>query len=93
MYRNKVTEKEFVDEMLIKGLQENNFTKDGLTCLFRYLEENDEISLFDVGEINKEFTEYKGLKDYNTKNNTNYCSVTDIPCFIEMPGMDGFFQN
>ena len=92
MYKNKVTEQEFVTEMLVKGNPNNNFTEEGLACLFHWMEEANEAMLFDVGEINKVYTEYKGLKDFNDRHDTTYCSVSRIPCVIEIADMDGFFQ-
>ena len=93
MYKNKVTEQEFVTEMLVKGNPNNNFTEEGLACLFRHLEEANEATLFDADYINREFFQYKGLKDFNDRYDTTYCSVSRIPCVIEVASMDGFFQN
>lgn len=92
MYKNRVTEQEFVTEMLVKGNPNNNFTEEGLACLFRYLEEANEATLFDADYINREFFQYKGLKDFNTRNDTTYFSANRIPHIIEMAGLDGFFQ-
>ena len=88
MYRDEVTEEEFVQEML--RAYPNEYSEHGLKCLYGYLVDEDENTVFEVESIHREFSEYKGLGDYNERNNATAESISDIWGALEFANLDGF---
>ena len=88
-----MNESDFVNAMQDKWKDE--YTPQGLKCLYRYLSENypNDTDVFCLEWCHAEYTEYRGLLDFNTKNHTRYRAIEFVPCFIQFPDLDGFFQN
>ena len=91
LYRAQVTEGEFVQEM--QNAYPEQYTSKGLECIYRYVADNGDSEVFSPEEIHKEFTEYKGLCEYNTILNKRINNVDDVPGAIQFYDLNGFIVN
>lgn len=91
LYRAKVTEYEFVQEM--QNAYPNEYSAKGLECLYKYLAQDSNDTVFIPDEIHKDFTEYKGLCEYNTILNKRINNVDDVPGAIQFYDLNGFIVN
>lgn len=88
LYRAEVTKEEFVQEM--QKAYPDEYSEQGLVCLYQYLVNDDTGTIFDVDTIHKEFKEYKGLKDYNQRTGSHEAGVGEIWGALEFADLDGF---
>lgn len=91
LFRAEVTEEEFIQEM--QELYPDEYSGQGLRCLYHYLVDDSLDIVFNPSEIHADFTEYRGLRDYNTRTGNVFSSIDRVPCAIQFAELDGFFQN
>lgn len=92
LYRVEVTELEFTQEM--QKAYPGEYSVRGLECLYRYLVKDSNYEMaFNPSEIHAEYTEYKGLGDYNARRGTLLNNIGDVPCIIQFADLNGFIQN
>ena len=95
-----VNEYTFRDRFLRSDNYKNNFSYDGLTALFEYLEDyeddtGEEIE-FDMIGICCDYTEYDNLEDFNVNYSYLYKTLDDIreeTTVIEIPNTERFITG